>query len=172
LSLWRRTRVSNYPLILGNCLIIYFIGGPKNCSASLDGLHPNNQGEYEIAYAFAKTLSEKSGIGQPLALPAEYPHRNCLAPASVFTYPRIEGRQQIRFAWDFVYGGYGYDVQVRRAGAEWKGSEFARDRHVDTEASNEGGTWEFRVRTNCEETVKSPWTHTVAAVLPAVLSAV
>jgi hypothetical protein len=171
LSLWRRTRVSSYLppysiLFLSNCLIIYFIGGQLNCSASLDGIHPNSQGEFEIAYAFAKTLSQKFGIGQPLILPVKYPDRICLAPATAFTYPRIEGKEQIRFAWDFVYGAYGYDVQVRREGVEWTDSaNYTKDRHVDTAWTTGGATWEFRVRTHCEETVKSPWTDAVLAVL-------
>jgi hypothetical protein len=98
-------------------LITYSVGGQMNCSAALDGIHPNSRGEFEIARAFSKTLYHSFGIGQePLALPAKYPSRTCLTPAAVAIYPSQEG---IRFTWDFVYGAYCYEVQVRQEGVEW-----------------------------------------------------
>jgi hypothetical protein len=83
----------------------YSLGGQINCSAALDGIHPNSQGEFEIAHVFSKTLHHNFGIGQqPLSLPAEFPSRTCLAPAAAAIYP---SQERLRFTWDFVYGAYG-----------------------------------------------------------------
>jgi hypothetical protein len=131
----------------------------------VDGIHPNSQGEIEIAHAFSKTLQRDFGIGQqPLALPDKFPGQTCLCPATAVTYT---SKEQIRFAWAFVYGARGYEVQVRRGGVEWvtDSANFTRDRHLDTFWTTEGSVWEFRVRTYCEMTVESPWTDAISAAV-------
>jgi hypothetical protein len=143
----------------------YSVGGQIDCSASFDGIHPNSQGEFEIARAFSRTLYHNFGIGQqPLALPAKFPSRTCLTPATVAIYP---SQERIRFTWDFVYGAYGYEVQVRQEGFEWvtDSANYTQERHMDTLWTTEGTTWEFRVRTYCEMTIKSPWTGAVSAAV-------
>jgi hypothetical protein len=164
LNLWKHTRVSEYPILfLSDYLITYSVGGPISCTGSVDGVHPNSQGEFEIAHAFSNTLYHKFSIGkQPLALPTEFPALTCLVPATVAVYP---SKEHTRFVWGFVYGARGYDVQVRREGAEWvtDSANFTKDRHMDTEWTTKG-TWEFRVRTHCELTIKSRWTDAISAV--------
>ena len=128
-------------------------------------MHPNSQGELEIAHAFSNTLYHNFGIGrQPLALLARFPSRTCLAPATVAIYP---DQEYIRFTWDFVYGAFGYEVEVRQEGFEWvaDSANFTKERHADTLWTTGGATWEFRVRTYCESTVKSPWTGAVSAAV-------
>lgn len=131
----------------------------------MDGIHLNSQGEFEIAHAFSKTLYHKFGLGQqPLAIPDKFPTRTCPAPATVAIYP---GQEYMRFVWDFVYGAYGYEVQVRREGVEWVADSVnsTQDRHMDTPWTTDGKTWEFRVRTHCELAINSVWTPAVSSAV-------
>jgi hypothetical protein len=148
-------------------LTTYSTGGPTNCSAAFDGLHPNSQGEFEIAHAFSKTLYHNFGIGQqPLALPAEIPSRTCPAPVTVAIYP---SQELLRFTWDYVFGAYGYEVEARQAGVEWvidAVANFTQERHMDALWTMEETAWEFRVRSWCESTIKSAWTSAISPVMP------
>ncbi|KAH8892224.1 SGNH hydrolase [Thozetella sp. PMI_491] len=137
--------------------------GQTGCPASLDGLHPNFQGEFELASAFSKTLYDKFSVGrQPLILPAEFLKPPCIAPANPATHLGSDG---IRFTWSSVYGAYGYEAQIRNQGAQWSTDSVnsTQGLHMDTPWITEGKSWEFRVRTYCDISTRSQWTDVVSA---------
>ncbi len=99
-----------------------------------------------------------------LSLPSEFPSRSCVTPANPNTYPGADG---IKFTWDSVYGAYGYEVQVRADGAKWSTDfvNYTQSRHIDASWTADGTLWEFRARTYCEITIKSPWTPVVSGIM-------
>ncbi|KAH8897348.1 SGNH hydrolase [Thozetella sp. PMI_491] len=137
--------------------------GLAGCPSGYDGLHPNYRGEFELAYAFTKTLHEKYGLGhQPLVLPATYPDRVCNPPSSAHAYPASNGT---KFTWDAVYGAFGYEAQLRQIGTEWATDTVNYTQSLQYEATwatdSAPALWELRVRTYCEMSVKSAWLNAV-----------
>ncbi|KAH8887946.1 SGNH hydrolase [Thozetella sp. PMI_491] len=130
----------------------------EGCPSGYDGLHPNYRGEFELTYAFTKTLHEKYGFGQqPLVLPASYPERVCTPPANPYAYLASNGT---KYTWDAVYGAFGYEAQFRQEGTEWPADylNYTQSLHYDADWAPEGSPpWEMRVRTYCEMSVKSAW---------------
>jgi hypothetical protein len=75
---------------------------------SYDGVHPNGEGEYLIADAFATVLAQEFGVGHvPGPPPASVPGITLTAPGSVNA--SISGNQ-IVLQWGRVYGASGYNV--------------------------------------------------------------
>jgi hypothetical protein len=78
---------------------------------SYDGLHPNGEGEYEIADAFATALANDYGLGSvPGAPPPSVPGIAMTTPTSVSASISQTG---VLLQWSHVYGATGYKILER-----------------------------------------------------------
>ncbi|MCX4808561.1 fibronectin type III domain-containing protein [Streptomyces sp. NBC_01214] len=72
----------------------------------------------------------------------------------------------IKVTWDAVYGAIGYQVRYRLVGVtdwtDWTEFPVAANR-FDTTWTQDGMEWEYQVRTDNGDTVKSDWSPTVRA---------
>ncbi|HEX6342604.1 fibronectin type III domain-containing protein [Umezawaea sp.] len=132
------------------------------CPDGYDGLHPNATGEYKIAQAFERTLHDGYGLGSAVpAVPTDVPARPTPVPTGVVASASPGG---ITVTWDAVFGAYGYTVRSRLKGAaDWAGSRAAANRH-DTAWTVDGQEWEYQVRTDNGDQVRSDWSPVVSAV--------
>ncbi len=132
------------------------------CPDGYDGLHPNATGEYRIAQAFERTLHHSYGLGSAVpAVPAVIPARPTPVPNDVVASSTPGG---ITVTWDAVYGAYGYTVRSRQKGAAtWGESRVGANRH-DTAWTVDGQEWEYQVRTENGDDVRSEWSAIVGAV--------
>ncbi|GAA2655463.1 hypothetical protein Adu01nite_91390 [Paractinoplanes durhamensis] len=123
------------------------------CPAGYDGLHPNALGEYQIAQAFERTLHDSYGLGASVpAVPAQIPARPTPAayPINAETVPG-----GIKVTWIPVFGALGYDVRSRLQGqSTWTESHVGTNGKYTTWTSN-GQVWEYQVRTNNGDNLKS-----------------
>jgi lysophospholipase L1-like esterase len=115
------------------------------CPAGYDGLHPNLTGEYQIAYAYARTLNEEFGIGQstPDHIPA-FPARP-ISPVSGLKAESVPSG--IEVTWNPVFGARGYEVLYRVVGASDWNRAIVPSNRFDTTWTQDGWTWEYQVRT-------------------------
>ncbi|MFG2949838.1 fibronectin type III domain-containing protein [Streptomyces adustus] len=137
---------------------------PQACPAGYDGLHPNATGEYQIAYAYARTLNKEFGIG--LSTPsgiASFPGR----PTSPVTGLKAEVVPSgVKVSWDPVFGARGYTVRYRVVGAtDWSEVVVPTNRY-DTTWTEDGWTWEYQVRTDNYTDGTSAWSMTSATAHP------
>ncbi|WP_406835209.1 GDSL-type esterase/lipase family protein [Streptomyces sp. AHU1] len=114
------------------------------CPAGYDGLHPNLTGEYQIAYAYARTLNEEFGIGQstPDHIPA-FPARP-ISPVSGLKAESVPSG--IKVTWNPVFGARGYEVLYRVVGASDWNRAIVPSNRFDTTWTQDGWTWEYQVR--------------------------
>ncbi|MFI5497111.1 fibronectin type III domain-containing protein [Actinoplanes sp. NPDC051859] len=135
--------------------------GPDACPGGYDGLHPNALGEHQIAGAFGKTLHEKWRLGaQAPSVPNSVPGRPTPVPANVKAASSPLG---VTVTWDAVFGAYGYDIRSRVSGGSWNEWRVGANRY-DTTWTVDGLTWEYQVRTNNGEGVRSAWSPLVSAI--------
>ncbi|MET9359733.1 fibronectin type III domain-containing protein [Streptomyces sp. NPDC006632] len=137
---------------------------PQSCSAGYDGLHPNATGEYQIAYAYARTLNEQFGIGRstPSGI-ASFPGRPA-PPVSGLTAQAVPSG--IAVTWNPVFGARGYTVRYRVVGAtDWTEVTVPTNRY-DTTWTADGWTWEYQVRTDNKTDGTSAWSMTSATAHP------
>jgi lysophospholipase L1-like esterase len=132
------------------------------CPDGYDGLHPNASGEYKIARAFERTLHDSYGLGATVPpLPGTIPARPTPVPDHVVAAATPGG---VTVTWDAVFGAYGYTVRSRLKGATtWNESRAAANRH-DTTWTVTGQEWEYQVRTENGDQVRSDWSEVVSAV--------
>ncbi|QVQ54318.1 hypothetical protein J4H86_11900 [Spiractinospora alimapuensis] len=79
-----------------------------------DPVHPNANGEVKIAAAFADTLADELGLGEPYARPLpDLPVGPRIAP-EVSVEPDPEDDGSVRLTWDPVPGATNYEVEQRR----------------------------------------------------------
>lgn len=139
-----------------------YSSGPKGAPGAYDGLHPNSLGEYEIAQAFSETLNRFYGVGSvPLRLPKAIPLRPTPVPSNVSAHTSPGG---VTVTWDAVYGAMGYDVKYRSRGdSNWDAALVQTNRY-DTTLANDGQVFEYMIRTNNGEELKSEWSKIASAV--------
>ncbi|MCN9244377.1 fibronectin type III domain-containing protein [Streptomyces sp. RY43-2] len=134
---------------------------PDSCPAAYDGLHPNAEGEFQIAQAYERTLSEQYGIGYFVPdIPATVPARHTSAISSLRAETTPGG---IKVTWDKVYGARGYDVRHRRVGTDTWTLTPASAPRFDEIWTVDGEQWEYQVRVDDGDT-ETPWSPTVDAV--------
>jgi lysophospholipase L1-like esterase len=135
------------------------------CPAGYDGLHPNAWGEYQIAHAFELTLHNKYQIGSSVpAVPdaSQIPPRPTPVPANLKATSSPSG---VVVTWDAVAGALGYTVRYRLVGLPtwaWSESHVSANR-LDTTWTTDGQQWEYQVRTDNGEQLKSGWSGSVTA---------
>ncbi|KAF2255435.1 hypothetical protein BU26DRAFT_448876, partial [Trematosphaeria pertusa] len=136
-----------------------------NCPAGIDGLHPNQFGEYQIAQAFSRVLNSEYGFGSSaLDVPANLPAKPCPAPTNVKATTAPYG---VAVTWDKVYGSRGYRIKSKRSSfGDWTETFYA----ISTNRYNqiwvlEGETWEYQIRTDCGDATKSDYSEVVSAVV-------
>ncbi|MFE9123472.1 GDSL-type esterase/lipase family protein [Streptomyces sp. NPDC007172] len=137
---------------------------PEACPTGYDGLHPSLSGEYQIAYAYARTLNRDFGIGQstPDHIPA-FPERP-ISPVSGLKAEAVPSG--IKVSWNPVFGARGYTVRYRLAGTtEWSEVVVPSNRY-DTTWTQDGWTWEYEVRTYNYTDGASSWMTTSATSHP------
>lgn len=133
------------------------------CPAGYDGLHPSALGEFEIAKAFSEAFVKIYGIGKKaLVVPKHIPVRNTPIPTNVVAKGSPLG---IALTWDPVYGALGYDIKCRyKAGFPgWEDASAGANRYDKTN-TNEGDVWQFMVRTQNGDALKSEWSEVVEAI--------
>ncbi|MER7687486.1 fibronectin type III domain-containing protein [Streptomyces sp. NPDC097610] len=137
---------------------------PTKCSAGYDGLHPNLMGEYQIAYAYARTLNREFGIGQsvPDSI-ATFPDRP-ISPVSGLKAESVPSG--IKVTWNPVFGARGYTVRYRRVGAADWNEVVVPSNRFDTTWTEDGWTWEYQVRTYNYTDGASAWKLTTATAHP------
>jgi lysophospholipase L1-like esterase len=131
------------------------------CPAGYDGLHPNALGEYQIAQAFERTLHDSYRLGSDVpAVPADIAARPTPVPGKVAATSTPGG---VTVTWDAVFGALGYTVRSRLSGATtWNESRASANR-FDTTWTTDGQQWEYQVRTDNGDQLKSGWSPTVTA---------
>lgn len=137
---------------------------PDACPTGYDGLHPSLSGEYQIAYAYARTLNREFGIGQttPDHIPA-FPERP-ISPVSGLKAESVPSG--IKVTWNPVFGARGYTVRYRLVGAgDWSEVVVPSNR-FDTTWTQDGWTWEYQVRTYNYTDGASSWTMAGATSHP------
>lgn len=78
---------------------------------SYDGVHPDGEGEYEIADAFASALADDYGVGaDPGTPPASVPGISMTTPTSMSASLSATG---VLLQWSHVYGATGYKIFER-----------------------------------------------------------
>lgn len=134
---------------------------PDACPAGYDGLHPNARGEYQIARAFATTLHDKWGLGAGVPpVPATTPVRPTPVPSGVRADATPSG---VTVTWNAVFGAFGYDVRSRVVGnAAWSEQRVGANR-FDTTWTADGVQWEYQVRTDNGDSLRSDWSPLVSA---------
>lgn len=132
-----------------------------DCPAGYDGLHPNALGEYQIAQAFERTLHDSYRLGSDIdGIPSGIPSRPTSVPRNVVASPSPGG---VTVTWDPVFGAFGYTLRSRLAGAtSWTETRASSNRH-DTTWTTDGQKWEYQVRTDNGNDLKSDWSATVSA---------
>ncbi|MET9540482.1 GDSL-type esterase/lipase family protein [Streptomyces sp. NPDC006553] len=130
------------------------------CPAGYDKLHPNALGEFQIAYAYARTLHDDYGIGQLVPdIPATIPRRP-ISPVSGLAAESVPSG--VKVTWDPVFGARGYTVRHRRAGTtKWRTTQVGTNRY-DATWTEDGRTWEYQVRTDNGTDGESVWSSTVS----------
>ncbi|WP_206508055.1 fibronectin type III domain-containing protein [Streptomyces chrestomyceticus] len=131
------------------------------CPAGYDGLHPNALGEYQIARAFELTLHDKFHLGKSVPpVPGDIEPRPTPVPAGVAA---TSGPGGITVSWDPVFGAYGYTVRNRLVGSgQWNELRVSANRY-DTTWTTDGQKWEYQVRTDNGDQLKSGWSDVVGA---------
>ncbi|WP_432843904.1 fibronectin type III domain-containing protein [Dactylosporangium sp. CA-092794] len=131
------------------------------CPGGYDGLHPNALGEYQIAHAFELTLRNGFGIGSSVpAVPATVPTRPTPVPGNVVARSSPTG---VTVTWDPVFGAFGYTVRSRLVGAStWNELRSGANRY-DTTWTLDGQQWEYQIRTDNGDQLKSAWSGTFSA---------
>ncbi|MFJ7966625.1 ricin-type beta-trefoil lectin domain protein [Streptomyces sp. NPDC096324] len=137
---------------------------PAKCSAGYDGLHPNLIGEYQIAYAYARTLNREFGIGEsvPESI-ATFPDRP-ISPVSGLKAESVPSG--IKVTWDPVFGARGYAVRYRLVGAANWNEVVVPSNRFDTTWTEDGWTWEYQVRTYNYTDGASAWKPATATAHP------
>ncbi|MFB7918421.1 fibronectin type III domain-containing protein [Streptomyces sp. NPDC056061] len=135
--------------------------GPDACPASYDGLHPNAEGEFQIARAFEYTLTDEYGIGYFVPdVPATIPSRQTDAISGLRAETAPGG---IEVTWDKVHGARGYDVRHRRVGSDtWSETRVPAAR-FDEIWTVDGEEWEYQVRVDNGDSA-SAWSSVASAV--------
>ena len=116
-----------------------------------DGTHPNTNGQFKIAAAFADALAGKLGLG------AAYPTPFPVMPAGPLTHPRLKvartnGHGEAKLSWTLVPGANGYYVYVRQVTigqSAFKRLPFPLPPGRDPFTAgllNPGGTYSFKVQ--------------------------
>jgi hypothetical protein len=134
-----------------------------SCPAGYDGLHPNALGEYQIAHAFERTLRDQYALGftvPDVPASADIPARPTPVPSNVNAQPSPEG---VTVTWNAVFGALGYGVRYRLVGLPaWNESRASANR-FDTTWTTDGQQWEYQVRTDNGDQLKSDWSATATA---------
>jgi lysophospholipase L1-like esterase len=131
------------------------------CPAGYDGLHPNALGEYQIAHAYELALHNSYGLGYDVpAVPTDTPTRPTPVPSNVTAASSPYG---VTVTWDAVYGAIGYTVRSRIVGTTaWTESSVGANGFYTT-WTVDGQQWEYQVRTDNGDQLKSGWSATVSA---------
>ncbi|KAK9778008.1 putative Fibronectin type-III domain-containing protein [Seiridium cardinale] len=137
---------------------------PQICPDGYDGLHPNAQGEFHIAQAFANVLRDSHDmVGQDFSLPATIPTRDISTPTGFLVEAVPEG---LFATWSQVEEARGYNTRLRVQGMTDWWSEGAV--YPNTWASYftwclAGQVWEFQVQTKGDGDATSDWTSILSA---------
>lgn len=134
--------------------------------SSHDGLHPNSQGEFQIAKAFSDVMHGEYGWGsEALSVPEEIPLRPCWAPKGVKAVTTIlkGGARVVEVSWDGLYGAFGYYVQARQKGWGWGAGMFTNIRTYKSYSIGRDQDWEMRVQSYCgDQQSNSPWSDIIS----------
>lgn len=123
-------------------------------------MHPNAQGEYQIAQAFSKTLVNDFKIGSsPIVIPGNVPSRPVPVPSNFQVSSSVYG---VTATWDAVYGAYGYNVKYSIDGGPWTTTTTQSNR-FDTHWSFDGHTYAIQVNTGCGQDCAGAWTGAQSA---------
>ncbi|ORY58741.1 uncharacterized protein BCR38DRAFT_477589 [Pseudomassariella vexata] len=114
---------------------------------------------------WANTKSRNPSANKVLSIPNYMPERPCAAPLKLRAEPAAEATN---VTWDTLYGAFygafGYDLQTRKAGENWRHFSFSSlTNHYETVWTVDGKRWDFRVRTMCGEGIDSEWSEVVSA---------
>jgi lysophospholipase L1-like esterase len=133
------------------------------CPAGYDGLHPNAWGEYQIAHAFELTLHTGYQLGSSVPAvpdPSQIPLRPTPTPGNVTA---TSGPSGVIVTWDAVPGALGYTVRSRLVGLPTWNESHASANRFDTTWTTDGQQWEYQIRTDNGDQLKSGWSGTVTA---------
>ncbi|KAL7795689.1 hypothetical protein V8C43DRAFT_304570 [Trichoderma afarasin] len=121
---------------------------PDGCPAGSDGLHPNALGEFQIAKAFANTLSQGfNWPGNAFVINGTIPARACSTPVNVKATPSTCG---ITVTWDPVDGAYGYIVTSGFNGAVSSVFNVTQPMYATTWTAA-GIDWFYQVQAFCSD---------------------
>ncbi|KAL2827218.1 SGNH hydrolase-type esterase domain-containing protein [Aspergillus cavernicola] len=137
---------------------------PGGCPAGYDGLHPNADGELQIAQAFSRVLHEEFDIGSGPITNANG-QKPTAPPVEGFTVKAVP--EGVKASWEPVFGARGYDIRAQRGlNGEWADySSWGYPAWWETWVLD-GEDWSFRVRTSMGDgdDNKSAWSHILTVV--------
>ncbi|EFE38232.1 hypothetical protein TRV_07103 [Trichophyton verrucosum HKI 0517] len=134
---------------------------PSACAAGYDGLHPNAQGEFQIARAFTLTLVNDFKIGSSaLEVPSDIPSRSLPVPSN---FKVVSSPGGVTATWDAVYGAHSYDVESRISGVTQFSAGSVPANRWDAHWTQDGWVYDVRVRASAGDTIKSDWTAVLSA---------
>ncbi|WIN00493.1 GDSL-type esterase/lipase family protein [Actinoplanes oblitus] len=111
-----------------------------------DGLHPNSNGEYKIARAFANVLAGTFGVGTTFT--ATSPGPDLLVPAAPTSITATPTGTGVLVSWShsFGAGGYWFEQRLKDSGQAWQRLPLPIPADQwDTGWLSRGSTYEFRV---------------------------
>ncbi|KAM3423883.1 hypothetical protein BST61_g1279 [Cercospora zeina] len=132
------------PVHYADVATAYTCGPHRNCTSTIDGLHPNDLGAYQIAHAFSKPLIDHFSIGeQPVQIPSTWTDRAVDAPTNIKASTSSMG---ITVTWDRPFGISDFNVRRRSGQEDWTTEFGVKTNRTDTILPRAGIRYEYQVR--------------------------
>ncbi|KAF2207741.1 carbohydrate esterase family 3 protein, partial [Cercospora zeae-maydis SCOH1-5] len=132
------------PVHYADVAAAYTCGPHRNCTSTIDGLHPNDLGAYQIANAFSKPLIDHFSIGhQPVQIPSTWTDRAIDPPSNLKASGSPMG---ITVTWDRPFGVPQFNVRRRSGDEGWTVEYGVGMNRTDTILPRAGIQYEYQVR--------------------------
>ncbi|CAK1360755.1 unnamed protein product [Cercospora beticola] len=123
---------------------VYTCGPNRNCTSTVDGLHPNDLGAYQIAHAFSQAFIDHYAIGQqPVQIPDTWTDRAVDPPTNIKAFGSSMG---ITVTWDRPFGIPDFNVRRRSGDEDWITEYGVGMNRSDTILPHAGIQYEYQVR--------------------------